>query len=119
MFTARGILYRHSKGFYKSKKELKMGTWALPQTLEKAKKLQALLKQPLPAKNAESKIYDLIGDDDLFDSILNEQTRAGDDVDVRSLIQFFLESFLDDRENSTKPWSDEAIKICQEICKKN
>ena len=94
-----------------------MGTWALPQTVEKAKKLQALLKQPLPAKNAESKIYDLIGDDDLFDSILNEKTRAGDNVDIRILVKFFLESFLDDRENAVKTWDEEAVQICQEICK--
>ena len=94
-----------------------MGTWALPQNVEKAKKLQDLLKEPLHAKNAESKIYDLIGDDDLFDSIINEQKRSGNDADVRALVKFFLESFLDDQENATKPWELEAVKICREICK--
>ena len=94
-----------------------MGTWALPQTVEKATKLQELLKKPLIAKNAESKIYDLIGDDDLFDAVINEQERSGDNVDIRILVKFFLESFLDDQENATHPWEEEAVKICREICK--
>ena len=94
-----------------------MGTWALPQNVEKATKLKNLFKKPLIAKNAESKIYDLIGDDDLFDAIINEQERSGDNVDIRILVKFFLESFLDDQENAAKPWEEEAVKICRQICK--
>lgn len=94
-----------------------MGTWALPQSVKKAKKLYDLLQKPLYAKIAESKIYDLIGDDDLFDSIINESKRHGDDVDVRALVKFFLESFLDDQENATESWEEEAVIICRKICK--
>ena len=94
-----------------------MGTWNLPQSLEKAKKLQNLLKKPLIALDAENKLYDLLGDDDLFDQILSEQEACGDDTDVRFLVETHLTNFLDNKENATKPWDKEAFKICQNICK--
>ena len=70
-----------------------MGTWALTQSLEKAKKLQNLLKKPLIALDAENKLYDLLGDDDLFDSIIEERRVFGDDLDVRDLVKYSLEYF--------------------------
>ena len=67
-----------------------MGTWNLPQSLEKAKKLQNLLKKPLIALDTENKLYDLLGDDDLFDSIIEEQRVFCDDLDVRDLVKSSL-----------------------------
>jgi hypothetical protein len=47
------------------------GTWALPDTPESAKKVQDLMSKPLvvgpDATNATEQLYDLIGDDHLFD----------------------------------------------------
>jgi hypothetical protein len=47
------------------------GTWALPDTPEKAERLQALMAQELvvgpDGTNAEEQLYDLVGDDELFD----------------------------------------------------
>ena len=94
-----------------------MGTWALPQTKEKAKKLQNLLQKPLIALDAENKLYDILGDDDLFDSIIEEQRVFGDDLDIRNLVKSSLEYFLKHSENATKSWDQEAFKICLEICK--
>lgn len=94
-----------------------MGTWALPQTIKQAKELQQIMQNPLPAKIAESKLYNLLGDDDLFDLILSEREACGDDIDVRYLVKSSLEGFLQNRENAIKPWDKEVIKICQEICK--
>jgi hypothetical protein len=49
------------------------GTWALPDTPESAKKMQNLMSQPLiagpDATNATEQLYDLVGDDHLFDII--------------------------------------------------
>ena len=45
------------------------GTWAIPDTKEKVQKLKDILKQPLPASEAKDKMYDLVGDDELFDEI--------------------------------------------------
>jgi hypothetical protein len=92
-----------------------MGTWNLPQSLEKAKKLQNLLKKPLIALDAENKLYDLLGDDDLFDSIIEEQRVFGDDLDVRDLVKSSLEYFLKNSKDVTNTWDKEAFKICQSL----
>jgi len=94
-----------------------MGTWNLPQTVEKAKKLQKLVSEPLPAKIASDELYDLLGDDNLFDQILSEQEACGDDTDVRFLVETHLSNFLDNKENAVNPWEEEALEICQNICK--
>ena len=50
------------------------GTWAIPDSPEAIQKLKEILKQELPvgvdATNATEVLYDIIGDDDLFDSLL-------------------------------------------------
>ena len=51
------------------RKENKMGTWALPQTKQSAEQLAALMAKPLKASKAEAAIYNLLGDDELSDSI--------------------------------------------------
>jgi len=52
-----------------------MGTWALPNTKEKAQALQELMQKPLKANNkTASKLYDLYGDDGLFDAIADRRT---------------------------------------------
>jgi hypothetical protein len=49
------------------------GTWAIPDSPEAIQKLKEILKQELPvgvdATNATEILYDIIGDDDLFDSL--------------------------------------------------
>lgn len=77
-----------------------MGTWALPQTVKKAKELQELMKLPLPAKIASNRLYDLIGDDNLFDKIISVENECGKDRDVRDLVKFSLKSFLENRDLS-------------------
>lgn len=49
------------------------GTWAIPDSPEAIQKLKEILKQDLPvgvdATNATEILYDIIGDDDLYDSL--------------------------------------------------
>jgi hypothetical protein len=94
-----------------------MGTWALPQTVKQAKELQKLVSKPLSPKVATDKLYNLLGDDDLFDRIIAEQEACGDDYDVRILIESTLREFVEDKDLAVKPWDEEAYKICQNICK--
>lgn len=67
------------------------GTWALPDTPEAAKKVQDLMSKPLvvgpDATNATEQLYDLIGDDHLFDILSdiadkNPDANAWDDPRV-------------------------------------
>ncbi|MBU6140437.1 MAG: hypothetical protein KGP29_02630 [Proteobacteria bacterium] len=94
-----------------------MGVWALPQTVKQAKELQKLVAKPLSPKVATDKLYNLLGDDDLFDLIEAEEEKFGNDCDVRILVELSLSKFLSEKENATKPWEKEAFKICQNICK--
>ena len=50
------------------------GTWAVPNTMELAKKLEAVMANPIPAKDASDVMYSLIGDDELFDSLYELET---------------------------------------------
>ena len=73
------------------------GTWALPEDDQAVDKLMDLLSQPLPAgvdgQNATNALYDLIGDDKLFDQI-QEISKANPEEDVRSVITNWLQEHL-------------------------
>lgn len=64
---------------------LEEGTWALPDSPEKQQRLRELMMQPLPvgpdATNATEQLYDLIGDDQLFD-ILQRLAQQDPDANV-------------------------------------
>jgi hypothetical protein len=66
------------------------GTWALPDTPEQMKTLQTLMSQPLTvgpdATNATSVLYDIIGDDELFDR-LHDLADQDANADARDIIQ--------------------------------
>ena len=73
---------------------LSEGTWALPDTPEKQQQLVGLLSQELPvgpdATNATEQLYDILGDDELFDRLgaLAEQDA---NADARTVILNRLE----------------------------
>ena len=86
--------------------QLTEGTWQLPDTPEKQARLIELLSQDLPvgadATNATEQLYDLLGDDELFDQlqaladrdanadarqiVLNRMQELGQDPDVMKVI---------------------------------
>ena len=63
------------------------GTWSLPKTPKQKAELKKLLSKPLPAKGAADKLYDLIGDDELFDDIAGFEKEMGSKSDVRDLVR--------------------------------
>lgn len=69
---------------------LSEGTWALPDTPEAKKKLEELLAAELivgpDATNATEQLYDIFGDDDLFDR-LGELAERDADADARDIIR--------------------------------
>jgi len=74
------------------------GTWAIPDTPEKKKRLNDLMSSPLPygvdGENATSALYDLIGDDDLFDELYDSAKRFGPEADAREVVQAFLDRII-------------------------
>ena len=73
---------------------IKSGTWAIPQTKREVLDLQELLANPIKAKDAKDMIYDLVGDDELFD-LLDIEEEKNPDVDVRPIIIDRLRELLD------------------------
>jgi hypothetical protein len=65
------------------------GTWALPETPEQKQTLIDLLSKNFPvgadATNATEQLYDVLGDDELFDR-LHELADANADADARSIV---------------------------------
>jgi len=66
------------------------GTWALPETAEDMARLQELMSKPLPCgpdgEYASEQLYDLIGDDSLFDDI-GELADKDPDADCREIVK--------------------------------
>ena len=66
------------------------GTWATPDTPEAEKQLQQLLAKELPvgadATNATEQLYDVFGDDQLFDQLANLAAEDAN-ADARPLVQ--------------------------------
>ena len=78
-----------AKQFEQWADRLSEGTWAIPDTEEKVAKLNKLLKNPLPAGvdgvNATGALYDIIGDDVLWDNI-GDLGDIDPEADTRGLI---------------------------------
>jgi hypothetical protein len=77
---------------------LEEGTWALPDTEQEIQQLTQLLANPLPvgtdAENATSALYNILGDDELFDRLGELANAAGPKADARETIQYYLQSNL-------------------------
>ena len=65
---------------------VKEGTWAVPKTSKQKSALKKLLSKPLDAKGATDKLYDIIGDDELFDQI-DDFADTEPKADVRSMVR--------------------------------
>ena len=66
--SGRVFYVRHPAGTM-TESIISEGTWALPDTPEAEDALTALMQQPLQASVAADKLYDIVGDDHLFDLI--------------------------------------------------
>jgi hypothetical protein len=69
-----------------------MGTWATPFTDGDVSRLEALMAEPLPASRAADVLYDLVGDDTLFDAI-GSAVEHDPDGDVRPLVAMTLDEW--------------------------
>jgi hypothetical protein len=70
------------------------GTWAMPKTPEDLQALQQLLAQPIPygmdASNVTSALYDVLGDDQLFDKLGELATDLGEEADAVPAVKEWL-----------------------------
>jgi len=66
------------------------GTWALPDSPQKVKELERLFTKPIPVKGAPKVLYNLTGDDGLFDLFHQVEKEDGPKGDVRGVVKDFL-----------------------------
>jgi hypothetical protein len=80
------------------KREVAEGTWAIPDTPDKQERLRELMANPLPfgqdGVTASQAVYDLLGDDELFDELYDAAKEFGPEADARPTIQSFLKSIM-------------------------
>lgn len=70
-----------------------MGTWAAPTTIDRVETLIVRMSSPIRADQAVDVLYDIMGDDSLFDMIaLAREVRV--DADVRGLVTLRLDEWL-------------------------
>jgi hypothetical protein len=95
------------------------GTWALPEGPEAIARLQELMANPLPvgpdATNATEQLYDLLGDDQLFDR-LSELASTDANADARPAIQQRLQelgmaNILDIKQTADGPDMQEDLDV--------
>ena len=80
-----GAVGEYMDAVSENKEKVTEGTWSIPDTPEKVKELKDLMKQELPADEAQDKIYGILGDDELFDDIA-EMEEKDPKADVRGMI---------------------------------
>lgn len=90
------------------------GSWAVPYTLEQAKELEELLSKPLPADQASKDIlYNLMGDDKLFDQIDASEDEGNKDVRplIRSCLREWLQQYQDSPETFRSKFETQALDL--------
>ena len=81
---------------YGPREEVQEGTWAIPDTQEKYDNLMKMMKRPIPAKGAEKKLFDVIGDDEVWDNV-EDLMKIDPKGDIRPIIKdFFKEPRIKD-----------------------
>lgn len=95
----QGIAMKEANIFEAWANKLMEGTWQLPDTPEKQEQLVALLSQELPvgadATNATEQLYNLFGDDELFDQ-LEELADRDANADARQVVYDRMQMLSDD-----------------------
>lgn len=112
------------QGFVKGKKaideripnrpdEVTEGTWALPDNAYTAGQFLDLLKKPIPLSAADSALYDILGDDELFDRIADLKDATKKDnvdprtVDIRGLVIRRMKELL----KQSSGWKNQDPKV--------
>lgn len=89
-----------------------MGIWAVPNTVEKAERLQNLLRKKVSRQRAQLETCNLLGDDNLMDAF----KEIGPREDARAPIAYRLKEILEmPEEGFTAQWEPKARQICAQI----
>jgi len=98
------------------KEEVTEGTWSVPETPEQVEKLTNLLKNPLNAEKALDELYDVFGDDELFDD-LEVMKRNEPETDVRHVVIRRLKdmNFIKEVRENAKPTKESLASTTDDL----
>ena len=106
----------------KGTENINEGTWALPDNPEKKARLKDLMASPLKfgidGENATSALYDLLGDDSLFDDLYAGSKTLGPEADARQTILDFINSRKEqgwDDADIAMLFTNESISIGEDV----
>ncbi|WNO10406.1 hypothetical protein [Teredinibacter sp. KSP-S5-2] len=61
------------------------------------------------------KLYDLVGDDGLFDALYRIEQENDPNVDIRYVVANKLQEWLNNLDSFFKPWDNDSIAICRKL----
>ena len=111
------FVMKQIKSSYNEEADLDEGTWATPDTPKEKAALKKLLSKPLKAKDAEDKLYDLVGDDEMYDDLGDYADKNPND-DVRAMVKSHMkrlgikeEADLDEKSRQLKDPKKEVMVV--------
>ena len=100
-----------------NKKYITEGTWAFPRGVDGLRELKELLDNPVPVKDATKMIYNIVGDDSLFDELGN-MAELNPDQDARGIICNKICKMIEDGGfYEDDNYRDEIYNFCRAIGK--
>lgn len=109
-----GLQYDYFNDKVIKPKEVNEGVWSLPFTAEQADELWRLMQNHLPCSDAPDMLYNIFGDDDLYDKFFEYE----DDDDVRIEIQDSVKKLLKYYNSEPQSFKNEAEKEALETLEK-
>lgn len=97
--------------------EITEGTWAIPDSDSSVEELDEIMSKPLKAgpqgENASGVLYNIIGDDKLFDQFYTKAEEEGEEADVRPLvIQWLLDNgYAELSEKYNQPYTQNTAPL--------
>ncbi|WNO10523.1 hypothetical protein [Teredinibacter sp. KSP-S5-2] len=61
------------------------------------------------------KLYDLVGDDGLFDALYRVEQDNDPNVDIRYVVANKLQEWLNNLDSFFQPWDNDSITICRKL----
>ena len=120
--AANAFLADLEKTYPGMRKELGEGTWAMPETPEDVEALTALMQEPIlvgeDGDNASNVMYNILGDDELFDEFVDMAHTMGPDTDARPAIEARLKALgLMEGMNFNEKRTDDLQVVAKDLFK--
>ena len=94
---------------------LKEGTWALPFSLDDAQQLTKIFKNKIPADKAERLLWNLIGNDELFDNLKYYQDEQDVRIPVAMKLKEWYKAYNKDRSTFSRIWDPRSMVLIKKI----